>query len=148
MERQARPLIPQLPPVNSQPGPTLPPQESPPSLPYEPPKPQEPTTPSDGPTELDKQVYAIFKASCAKCHNESKQSGDFQLVNSANGALVNHPLENRVLIERVVRGVHLKEDGLKLMPLNGQPLPDDQLQSIYLWMNEEARKLRESEPVE
>ncbi len=135
--------------INRQPNPQVPQNPAPVPVPVEP-EPQVPANPppvDNGtyvPTSLDKAVYGIFKAKCASCHNENKKSGNIQLVNTQNGALLNQPLESRVLIERVIRGVDLKEDGLKLMPLNGQPLNEEDLKVIYKWAFEEAKRLKET----
>jgi hypothetical protein len=129
---------------NGNTGPVSPPNEPSPTPEQPTPDPVEPPV-DDEPyiaTELDKVVYGVFKTHCAQCHNESNKKGGVQLVNKGNGSLLYQPLETRVLIDWVTRGIELNKHDKKLMPLNGKPLSEPDSNAIYLWMQEEAARYR------
>lgn len=132
------------------------------------PKPEEPTTPPSKPeeptptvpeggdkdngeyqvTELDEQMHAILKESCAKCHSETAPKGDWGdgspvlLFKKDIDTLMLQPLENRALMYEVVRRVGLEVKGLSPMPPGG-PLADSKTEIFYQWMQEEATRIRE-----
>lgn len=130
---------------------------TPPVTPSEPTTPDEPTTGGDGDngggyyvTELDEKAYAIFKNKCAQCHSEKASKGDWGngspvvLYKKDTDTLVLQPIENRALIHEVVRRVGLDDKGLSAMPPGG-PLPDEDVEVLYQWMQEEATRFRKGQ---
>lgn len=94
-----------------------------------------PEMPKEKPS-LDEKVLALFKSNkCDTCHGEKATAG-IQLVK--DGQLTDVMLAERVLIHNVTYGVGLEEQGKKLMPLNGEPLSDDDVETLRLWMLEKA----------
>lgn len=106
-----------------------------------PPEPQ-PVPGDDGEykvTETDRKVYAIFAASCAKCHGDSKQDGGMTLIKG--GALQLVDLADRAEIYDRVLGVSLEARGKAKMPKGGV-LSDNDVETLRLWMMEESDRLR------
>ena len=93
------------------------------------------------PTELDSKVHNIFKTKCARCHNETKQSGGLKLFNRQTDALVLLPIETRLNVHDVTNGVGLETKGLSRMPPN-RPLLDAEVEILRQWALEEAARLR------
>ena len=90
-------------------------------------------------TETDKKVYAIFSASCAKCHGDAKQDGGLALIK--NGALQLVDLPDRAEIYDRVLGVSLEARGKSKMPKGGN-LSDNDVETLRLWMMEESDRIR------
>jgi len=90
-------------------------------------------------TELDKRVYAIFNASCVRCHGDTKQDGGLALVKG--GALQLVDLVDRVEIYDRVLGVGLEARGKAKMPKGGT-LSDNDVESLRLWMVQESDRLK------
>lgn len=95
-------------------------------------------------TLLDQKVYTIFNKNCASCHSETPKAG-LKLVGTENGVdyLEYLRLEDRVKVYDHVAGIRLQERGLKLMPLGGPPLSDDEVATIWLWTVEEADRIKQ-----
>lgn len=90
-------------------------------------------------TEVDRKVYAIFSASCAKCHGDTQQAGGMVLIKG--GALQLVDLADRAEIYDRVLGVSLEARGKAKMPKGGN-LSDNDVETLRLWMMEESDRLR------
>ncbi len=114
------------------------PDVNPPELPPTPPVEVKP----DSDTNVNAKVFAIFKKNCVSCHGPNQASGKLKLIDrDAKGEfLVNVGLKSVRVYDRV-KGEHLKERGLDLMPLNKGPIDDKDVLAIYLWMIETTDKL-------
>jgi mono/diheme cytochrome c family protein len=123
-------------PVNPNPGvdPPPAPQPVPPA-----PVPEDNNSGDYKVTEIDKKVFGIFSASCAKCHGDSKQDGGLTLIKG--GALQLVDLADRAEIYDRVLGVGLEARGKAKMPKGGV-LSDNDVESLRLWMMEESDRIR------
>jgi len=102
--------------------------------------PEEPETevPPSEYTELDKKVYAIFRADCVSCHGTTPVNNSLSLLNSEGLAQVSLAARNR--IHDRVNAVGLKERGLAKMPKGNKTLSDEEVEIIRLWGLELANK--------
>lgn len=80
-------------------------------------------------------MYNIVKASCAKCHDVNKKSGDFALINVANKSLLNLSLADRVIVRDLVE--------IGEMPPQGE-LSATQKGVFRKWVLEQAQRERGS----
>lgn len=116
-------------PVEPEPGPV-------------PPKPIQPVDPGDYvPTQLDGAVFELFNNNCKKCHGKDDGAGGIKLIDAETDSLVLLPLEWRAHVHDLVNGVNLKERDLRAMP-PGNPLNNEDVETLRLWMLEEASRLR------
>lgn len=110
------------------------------------PKPVDPgLEPKVGDLELNSKVYRIFSESCASCHGPTSAKAGLQLVGQDEDGtkwLSNSTLENRVLVYDHTAGIKLKERGKKLMPLGGPALPDEEVETLRLWMIAKAEEIK------
>lgn len=106
--------------------------------------PEQPTQPSPAPvdngeykvTDIDKKVYNIFKAKCARCHGDTKQDGGLTLVKDDSLQLVD--INDRVEIYDRTLGTGLEARGKTRMPKGGLALSDDEVETLRLWMVQES----------
>jgi mono/diheme cytochrome c family protein len=91
-------------------------------------KPQMPEPPKN--SDLDKQVFQIFKTNCGNCHNETKSSGNLKLI--SNGGLYNLSGETRSKVYFRTSGVGIKSHNLSIMP-PGKPLKDEDVETLASW---------------
>lgn len=103
------------------------------------PKPVTPevSPPSGDPKPVDSlnaQVFTIFKKNCITCHGPNQAAGKLKLIGRDNQGdfLVDVGLKAFKVYDRVA-GIHLQDRGLDLMPLNKQPLSDEDVQTIWVW---------------
>lgn len=104
-----------------------------------PPAPQpQPNTPTSDykVTEVDKQVYNIIKAKCAKCHGDTKQDGELALIKNDTLQLVD--IYDRVDIFDRVSGIGLQARNKTRMPKGSPALSDVEVESFRLWMIQES----------
>lgn len=102
-----------------------------------------PTPPDNGEykvTEVDKKVYNIFKAKCARCHGDTQQDGGLALIK--DGALQLVDIYDRVEIHDRVSGISLEQRGKARMPKGGNVLADDEVETMRLWMVQESDQNR------
>lgn len=145
-ERQGSPpvVVPTpTPQPQPQPEPTPTPEPTPQPQPQPIPEPVPAPEPTQPPTEseLDKAVFKIFIESCKNCHGPASAKAGLQLIGQDDDGtnwLNDLSLEDRVKTYDRVAGIKLKERGLKLMPLGGPALPDDQVETLRLWMVQKA----------
>ena len=105
-------------------------------------RPYLPGEPSSKPgqiTELDQKVAGIFAKNCARCHKPGTDKPALRLLN-ADGSLYKPSdfkadLKHRQLVYDAVRGT----DGVSSMPKNGEQLPDEELETLYLWLREQSQ---------
>jgi hypothetical protein len=91
---------------------------------------------------LDDKVLSIFERNkCVTCHDETN-SGNVQLVKSLDEGyeLLDSQLATRVLVHNSTYGVDLGNK--KLMPLNGEPLGDEDVEILRKWMVQKAETVR------
>lgn len=111
------------------------------------PKPEKPmreVDPLEG-VDLNQRVFQIFTDSCAGCHGQESPKAGLQLVGEdPDGTkwLNGLSLSERILVYDSVAGIGLKERGKKLMPLGGQPLSDEDVEVLRLWMIKKAEDSR------
>lgn len=88
--------------------------------------------------QLDQKVYNIFAANCAACHEGAGAKADVVLIgnDSEGNYLVDLSLEERLNVVDVVSST--KEDllsrGKKFMPIGGQPLSPEQINTLKQWV--------------
>jgi mono/diheme cytochrome c family protein len=113
-------------------------------VPTEPVKPSTPTEPETPDIEevsnLDSQVYKIFKENCASCHIGDKAPKGIKLIGEENGQkfLYDLPLADRFMVWFTTRGVNLDKTGHKRMPVGGSALSDEDVNTLELWMHNKA----------
>lgn len=103
------------------------------------PQPEQPSTPNNG---LDQKVFSIFKKNCSDCHGYNKADAGLQLVGKEeNGEewLADLTLPERTLVHYRTAGIGLKAHGDKLMPLNGTPLQDSDIETLRQWVVAKAK---------
>lgn len=102
--------------------------------------PTTPLNPGGEPSELDIAAYNIFSTKCTTCHGKTENNdGGLHLVDKGTESLFYQNLATRVNIFDRVNGVGLEERGLSRMPKGGQLL-DEEVETLRLWMVEEANK--------
>lgn len=96
-----------------------------------------PTVPeAPKPSSLEEQVTAIFdKYNCTSCHNSTKQSGKLNLDDVTK-------LDTLTALNIYDRteGRGLRERGLKLMPVSGEAVNDEDVTTLKLWLMDLAEK--------
>lgn len=132
-----KPSTPEEPPTDNDPGPVNPPEGG-----DDIPEPNPGANPNQ-PTDLDRKVFDIVKTNCARCHTGEDSRGGFKILERVDGTalLLDLFVEERVLIYDSVANINLKNRGKKLMPLGGQMLPEDDIETLRLWMVEAAEEL-------
>lgn len=85
------------------------------------------------PTELDTQVYALIKTKCAGCHTGPTPDGGLVLI-TENGKFPKFDGDTRAHIWDRVDGSNLPIE--KIMPKNGAPLGDDEVNLVRKWWRE------------
>lgn len=114
------------------------------------PEPQQPSAESG--TELDRKALAIFFRDCKTCHFDSKESGGVKLgeTYTRDGKEFARlfieedecrELAKRNLIHDSVNGVGLADRGKKLMPMSGDKLSDEDVETLRLWSLEKAEAI-------
>lgn len=88
----------------------------------------------DNQNDLDKKVYAIFNTSCSTCHNSTKANKD--LIFDLNGARTKSG--NKLTPHQLWKIYSTTNDGS--MPQGKTALNDDQVRSIYDWVNSQFEK--------
>jgi cytochrome c553 len=102
------------------------------------PVPAEPESTPSQYTELDKKVYAIFRADCSSCHGTNPVNNSLSLINK--DGLPELTLASRNRIHDRVNNVGLAERGLAKMPKGNKTLGDEDVEAIRLWVQELAAK--------
>jgi mono/diheme cytochrome c family protein len=98
--------------------------------------------PADNYSDLERQVFNIFKESCVKCHSETTANGGLVLVD--NGVLTDIPAFVGVLIHHRTNGINLNvAEGEARMPKGSVPLDTEKVETIRLWVVEKAKKDKE-----
>jgi mono/diheme cytochrome c family protein len=100
--------------------------------------PSSPATPNNGDqvTDVDKKVYNIFKNKCVHCHGDTKQDGGLTLIKNDILQLVD--IYDRVEIYDRILGTDLQSRGKARMPKGSNPLSDEEVEVLRLWMVQES----------
>jgi len=106
-------------------------------------------TPDADPVDFARDVLPVLEAQCFECHGPQKARGRLRLDSRraalkggmTGPALIPGDSENSLLIRRV-----LGLDGEDRMPLDADPLPDDQVARLRAWIDQGAPWPGEDEP--
>ena len=91
--------------------------------------------------EFNRDVAPILQASCIKCHGAEKAQGELRLDSAAG--LLRGGISGRIVIPGDSRGSLLVKrllgaGGAPRMPLGGNPLPKERIQTICAWIDQGA----------
>lgn len=114
--------------------PTVPAPIEPPVVVTPPPGEPTPVVPQVPTAGLNAQVYQIFKTNCVNCHGPNQASGKLQLIgrDAQGDYLVDVGIRAFKVYDRTA-GIRLAERKLKLMPIGGTALSDEDVSTIWLW---------------
>jgi len=115
--------------------------------PTEQPQPVDPVSPPSDPvpvpnvSSLSSQVFQIFKNNCINCHGPNQAEGKLRLIaNDEKGNYLAKVARPYRVYDRVA-GIRLNERKLKLMPVGGHHLSDEDVSTIWLWAVQEMDKV-------
>lgn len=106
--------------------------------------------PADGKVVFARDVQPIFAQSCYECHSVSKTRGGLRLDSAAGifkggnsgTVILAHDSASSLLVQRV-RG----ELGKKRMPVDHDPLPEEQVKILATWIDQGAGGAKDASPV-
>ena len=86
---------------------------------------------------LDAKVFGIFKNKCSACHGPNSDYSPELIGKDELGEYLPSSqlsLEDRISIYDRTKGVHLEERGLARMPKGDEPLTDDEVDALFLYL--------------